>query len=192
MPRVTSRGRRLATWRRLGSAAWLVVAMVATVTACNRHEPATEQPAPARAAPPATTQPPRAPAAKGRDLSIDESMGGHTLARHVGKTDAELAERLRREPQISAASTYTDQASAARAVTGALNASSGELSSWSKRRGQRPNLVLRYTSRDGPLGRSLARRARAAVPCVRAIVVLRWDVRRDRFYVLTSYPEADR
>lgn len=119
-------------------------------------------------------------------------MGGHTLARHVGKTDAELAERLRREPQISAASTYTDQATAARAVAGALDASSGELSSWSKRRGSRPNLVLRFVSRDGPLGRSLGRRARAAVPCVRAIVVLRWDVRRNRFYVLTSYPEADR
>lgn len=33
-----------------------------------------------------------------RHLSVDESMGGHTLARHVGKTDAELADRLRREP----------------------------------------------------------------------------------------------
>ena len=41
-------------------------------------------------------------------------MGGHTLARHVDKTDAELAERLRLEPQLSAASTYTDRAVAER------------------------------------------------------------------------------
>jgi hypothetical protein len=40
-------------------------------------------------------------------------MGGHTLARHVGKTDAELIERLRREPQISSASTYTDRGAVA-------------------------------------------------------------------------------
>jgi hypothetical protein len=40
-----------------------------------------------------------------RDLRADEALGGHTLARHVGKTDAELAARLKREPQISAAST---------------------------------------------------------------------------------------
>ena len=39
-----------------------------------------------------------------RDLSLDESMGGHTLARHVGKSDAELADRLSRERQVSAAS----------------------------------------------------------------------------------------
>lgn len=191
MPRVTSR-RRFDVWRRLGSAVWLLVAMLAIVTACNRHESPAEQPTTAQGAQPISSKAPPAPAARGRDLTIDESMGGHTLARHVGKTDAELAERLRREPQISAASTYTDLPVASRAVAGALEASSRELSSWSKRKGSRPNLVLRYLSRDGPLGRSLARRARTAVPCVRAIVVLRWDVRRDRFYVLTSYPEADR
>ena len=166
--------------------------MVATAIACNRHDPAADQPAAPRAAPLAPSTPPQAPAVQGRDLSIDEALGGHTLARHVGKTDAQLAERLRREPQISAASTFTDQATAARAVAAALEASSAQLSSWSKRQGRRPNLVLHYVSRDGPLGRSLVRRARAAVPCVRAIVVLRWDERRNRFYVLTSYPEADR
>ena len=167
--------------------------MVAIATGCNRHERAAEQPATAQAAEPARSKaPPQPPAAQGRDLSIDEAMGGHTLARHVGKTDAELAERLRREPQISAASTYTDQPTAARTVAGALDASSGEVSAWSKRKGRRPNLVLRYASRDGTVGRSLARRARVAVPCVRATVVLRWDERRNRFFVLTSYPEADR
>ena len=179
-----------AAWPRPGTV-WLLVALVAIATACNRHEPAAEQPTATRAAAPAPSTP-QAPAVQGRDLSLDESMGGHTLARHVGKTDKELAERLRREPQISAASTYTDQATASRAVAAALDSSSGKLSSWSKRQGRRPNLVLHYVSRDGSLGRSLARRARTAVPCVRAIVVLRWDERRNRFYVLTSYPEADR
>jgi hypothetical protein len=166
--------------------------MVAIAIGCNRREHAAEQPTTAQAAPPARPKPPQAPVVQGRDLTIDEAMGGHTLARHVGKTDAELAARLRREPQISAASTYIDQPTAARTVAGALDSSSGEVSAWSKRKGRRPNLVLRYASHDGPVGRSLARRARVAVPCVRAIVVLRWDERRDRFYVLTSYPEADR
>jgi len=128
-----------------------------------------------------------------RNLSIDESMGGHTLARHVGKTDEELAERLRREPRISAASTYTDRATAERAVGAALAAGGGKLSAWEKRTGRRPNLVLNYTSRGGqPLGRSLRRGQKRAAPSGRAIVVLRWDERARRFYVLTSYPEADR
>jgi hypothetical protein len=120
-------------------------------------------------------------------------MGGHTLTRHVGRTDAELAERLRREPQISAASTWTDRDTADRVVGTALASADGKLTSWERRTGRRPNLVLHYTDRSGAtLGRSLSRGEPAAVRCTRALVVLKWDERRDRFYVLTAYPEADR
>src|SRR5262252_7387451 len=55
-----------------------------------------------------------------RDLAADERAGGHTLTRHVGKSDAELAERLSREHDISAASTYTDALTAANVVGAAL------------------------------------------------------------------------
>jgi hypothetical protein len=128
-----------------------------------------------------------------RDLSLDEAMGGHTLARHVGKSDAELADRLGRERQISAASTYIDRATAERSVGAALAGGGGKLASWTRRSGRRPNLVLHYVeSSRRPIGRSLIRGRQRAVPCTRAIVVLRWDERKDRYYVLTSYPEADR
>jgi hypothetical protein len=128
-----------------------------------------------------------------RDLSIDESMGGHTLARHVGKTDAELADRLRREPRISAASTYTDRAIAERSVGRALAAGGEKLAAWERRSGRRPNLVLNYKSPGKqPLGRSLRRGQKRATPATRALVVLRWDERARRSYVLTSYPEAER
>jgi hypothetical protein len=130
----------------------------------------------------------------GRNLAADEAMGGHTLARHVGKTDAELAARLRREPQISAASTYTDRTAAERGVGAALGTAGRQLSDWERRTGRRPNLVLHYRARagTGPLGRSLARGQTRAVPAFSAIVVLRWDERTGRYYVLTSYPEAGR
>ena len=128
-----------------------------------------------------------------RDLSADESMGGHTLARHVGKTDAELAERLRRERDISAASTYTDRAAAERSVGAALASGGRKLADWQSRSGRRPNLVLHYSEPSRrPIGRSLERGHSQAVPCSRAIVVLRWQDRSGRFYVLTSYPETDR
>jgi hypothetical protein len=128
-----------------------------------------------------------------RDLAIDESMGGHTLARHVGKSDAELGERLRHEPQISSASTYTDRATAERVVGVALATSSRKLDAWEHRHGRRPNLALYYEDRSNhSIGRSLSRGQPASTPCDRAIIVLRWDERRDRFFVLTSYPEAHR
>jgi hypothetical protein len=127
------------------------------------------------------------------DLRGDEALGGHTLARHIGRTDAELAARLRREPRISAASTYTDLEAAETAVGAALATARRRVDGWARRQGPRPNLVLNYTAPGGQrVGRSLARGARQAVPATQALVVLRWDDRRGRWYVLTSYPEARR
>jgi hypothetical protein len=180
-------------------AAWLVLcaSFPFAASACRGSEPPADTRAAAQsAAPAATSPPPNARSAEPgvrRDLSADESMGGHTLARHVGRTDAELAERLRREPQISAASTYTDRATAERAVGAALASAGRQLAAWEHRSGRRPNLVLHYTERGGqPLGGSLSRGDSQPVPAFRALVVLRWDERARRAYVLTSYPEAGR
>jgi hypothetical protein len=127
------------------------------------------------------------------DLKHDEALGGHTLARHIGRTDDELAERLRREPNISAASTYSDVTAARRTVALAIEQSRARIDSWTSRRGSRPNLVLNYTQRGGPpIGRSLVRGERASRPCDRALVVLRWLERERQWIVLTSYPETRR
>ena len=157
-------------------------------------EPAREVVAPpATASPAAPASAVVAPAADQRDLAVDEAMGGHTLARHVDKTDAELAERLRQEPQISAASTYSDRATAERSVGAALAGAGNKLSAWERRAGRRPNLVLHYVDRaKQPLGRSLRRGQQASRPANRAVVVLKWNDRSNRFFVLTSYPETDR
>src|SRR5215510_5684202 len=76
------------------------------------------------------------------DLAADERLGGHTLQRHVGRTDAQLAERLRRERNITAASTYTDRETASTVVGAALAESKSKVEAWLARRGSRPNLVL--------------------------------------------------
>jgi Bacterial CdiA-CT RNAse A domain len=180
-------------WRR--AVAWaLASAMLIVASACHQYHPVRE----AVAGTAAIQIPAPAPAdlstnAPARNLADDERMGGHTLARHVGKTDAELADRLRREPHISAASTYTDRNIAERSVAAALAASRGKIEAWQRRSGRRPNLALRHVDRSGQIiGRSLSRGQRTPVSCDRGVVVLRWDEQRNRFYVLTSYPEADR
>ncbi len=127
------------------------------------------------------------------DLQADERMGGHTLERHVGKTDEELAARLRREPNISAASTYTDALTARRIVALAIGRARARIDAWEARNGSRPNLVLNYATPDGAaIGRSLSRGQRASRPAERALVVLRWYERERRWIVLTSYPETRR
>jgi len=125
------------------------------------------------------------------DLARDEARGGHTLARHVGRSDAQLKERLRRE-QISAASTYTDRAVAELVVARTLARQRTRVDQWLARQGPRPNLALDYHGQPREIiGRSLTRRSPQPLPCTDAVVVLRWDGGRG-FIVLTSYPEVSR
>ncbi len=125
-----------------------------------------------------------------RDLSQDESAGGHTLQKHVGQTDEQLRERLRRERHIAAASTWTDRPTAEHGVAAALEQNREKIDRWLNRSGGHPNLVVDYDGNPGrPIGRSLRRGAGSAEPCAHATIVLRWSG-LSSYYVLTSYPEC--
>jgi toxin len=123
-----------------------------------------------------------------RDLRQDEAAGGHILRKHVGQTEAELRERLSREPNITGASTYTDRSTAEHAVGAAIAQSQGEIHNWLSRSGRHPNLVLDYDSVD-PIGRTMNRGEVHSHLCRHAVVVLRYNGANE-YYVLTSYPEC--
>ena len=123
-----------------------------------------------------------------RDLSQDEAVGGHTLRRHVGRSNSELRDRLNHEPDISAASSYTDRETAEHVVGAVLQQAQPRIERWLNRPGGHPNLVLDYGG-SHPIGSTLHRGETLARPCSDAIVVLRWDGGR-RYHVLTSYPEC--
>lgn len=155
-----------------------------------------ESPAPTAEAKPADPAPqvqarePRATSRFDVDLERDERRGGHTIARHVGRTDAQLRARLSRE-SIAAASTYPDLETAERVVERALAANERRVLRWIDQRGSRANLAVRYRARDGlPTGRMLRRGDEASEEVSGAVVVLRW--RDEAWYVLTSYPEEPR
>jgi hypothetical protein len=124
------------------------------------------------------------------DLAAAERLGGHTLARHVGLTDDDLRERLRREPNLAAASTYPDRQTAERVVAATLAQSTRRIATWSAGTGARPNLTLDFRGHPAtPVGRSLRRGDTRVRACPDAVVVLRWHA-SGRFHVLTSYPEC--
>jgi hypothetical protein len=127
-------------------------------------------------------------AAKRYDLARDEARGGHTLARHVARTDDELRERLARERNISAASTWTDRETAETVVAETLAAERSRVESWVQHGFPRPNLALHYNA-GRVVGRSLRRGDAQTVYCTSAVIVLRADG-PENFYVLTAYPEA--
>ena len=124
-----------------------------------------------------------------RDLSRDEAAGGHTLRKHVGRTDAELRDRLEHERDIAAASTWSDRASAEAAVGAAIAEQSARISRWLERT-DHPNLIIDYDGDPAhPFGRTLRRGEDRAVPCSNAVVVLNWDA-PNNYHVLTAYPEC--
>jgi hypothetical protein len=161
--------------------------LLAAMFACQTSQPS--EPAASRGSSRATSEASQTYAAP-RDLSQDESAGGHTLRKHVGRTDDQLRERLRHEHNISAASTWNDRETAERAVGVALQQNRDKIDRWLDRSGGHPNLVIDY---DGdaslPIGRSLARGADEPQPCAHATVVLKWTGPNE-YYVLTSYPEC--
>lgn len=124
-----------------------------------------------------------------RNLAIDEEQGGHTLKKHVGRTDRELRERLRREPDISAASTYTDRHLAEEFIGDCLSENGGRIGQWMERE-RHPNLVLDCVGDPAwPIGRTLRRGESEVEPCSQATVVLKWRPTHE-YYVLTSYPNC--
>ncbi len=63
-------------------------------------------------------------------LQAQEDLGGHTIARHVGKADEWLVNRLRKSSRISAASSYLNTATATTHIQSALTAKAIMLNRW--------------------------------------------------------------
>jgi len=122
------------------------------------------------------------------DLARDEERGGHTLKKHVGRSDPQLLERLERERSISAASTWVNLDTAEITVAEALRHQRQRIESWMHRGYPRANLALHYDA-GRVIGRSLRRGDAVPVDCTDAVIVLRADG-PDSFFVLTTYPEA--
>jgi Bacterial CdiA-CT RNAse A domain len=163
------------------SAILAIVCVFATGCQSTPREPAVS--APSSSSSPSSSAP-------RHDLSQDEDAGGHTLRKHVGRTDDQLRERLDRERNISAASTYTDREAAELAVGAALQQNRDKLQRWLDRQGRRPNLVLDYHGDPAhPIGRTLRSGEDRTQPCSHAVVVLR-SMPQGGYYVLTSYPEC--
>jgi hypothetical protein len=124
------------------------------------------------------------------DLERDEQRGGHTVAKHVARTDDQLRERLDRERNISAASSWTDLPTAEQTVATALRANQNRIAEWQQRGYPRANLALHFNA-GRVVGRSLRHGADQAVDVSQAVVVLRADGPAS-FFVLTTYPEEGR
>ncbi len=117
-----------------------------------------------------------------------ELKGGHLLEKHVGKTDEELLERLRTNPNITGSSTFTKRATAEKVANTVLNNPNNikKIQKWLSNPNSRPTLSLRYKGDGEIIGRSISRNSRVVENVTNAKIVLKRDDNGD--FILTGYP----
>ncbi|XWN32957.1 MAG: RNase A-like domain-containing protein [Devosia sp.] len=112
--------------------------------------------------------------------------GAHLIARHVGKTDAELVARLALDPKIRGSSTFTNRRVAERAVDETLAANQAKIAQFLSGRGK--TLPIEHnTSRV--VGRGILRGGNRVVPYSNVRVILKRDPGLSLGYrIQTGYP----
>ncbi|RKQ26005.1 hypothetical protein D3797_008090 [Bacillus subtilis] len=129
------------------------------------------------------------PLAPGGGLAAHEAKGGHLIERHVGKTDEELIERLRTDPNphITASSTFKDRATAERIANSVLNDPKNikKIENWIDDP-KKPKLMLRYKGDGEIIGRSVSRNSELVENVTNAKIILKKD--NNGNFILTGYP----
>lgn len=130
-------------------------------------------------------------------LSVEETVSGgpergHTLLKHVGRTEKQLRQRLVDEPKIPAASTFLDKASAERAVSNALRVKKAEIEAWTKT--ARPGSSQKGFLYADPAGRTLGSGVVRATGKLTQMSKVRFFLRLEAhngkpYFILTAYPE---
>lgn len=126
------------------------------------------------------------PRIPGGGLDAHEAAGGHTLERHVGKTEAELKQRLEIDRQIAAASSFTNRSIAEAAIGEAISRNERSIASWLRSRDNR--YTIDYNA-NRKVGITLRRRvSKASSTSSLKIVFQRSTKLPPGYFILTAYP----
>ncbi|MFM9265289.1 RNase A-like domain-containing protein [Tychonema sp. BBK16] len=128
-----------------------------------------------------------APGIPGGGLDFHEAAGGHTLEKHVGKTEAQLAQRLADEKRISGASSFTYRSVAESAIAEAMNEKKSAIDSWVKKESNR--YTIKYDTHK-VIGITLRRGTSKATSASRVKIILQRSIKLSPgYFILTAYPE---
>ncbi|WP_177434323.1 RNase A-like domain-containing protein, partial [Pseudomonas sp. Irchel 3H9] len=122
----------------------------------------------------------------GGGLDAHEAAGGHLIQKHVGRTDEQLAERLKQEPHVPTASTFPDRATAESAISKVLAQNHAKISKFL--RGKDNQIVITQEVKEG-VGTSLKRGSLTTVPGKEIYLIIRRDKKMpDGYRIHTGYP----
>jgi hypothetical protein len=122
-------------------------------------------------------------------LASEESAGGHTIARHVARTEEQLQARLVQYTKMPAATTFRTLREAEQVVGEAVRANKTAIKEWAKLAG--PGQTKAFTFDAGRIiGHGIVRGSSQMQSMTNVVVVLSKVVSENRIYfILTSYPK---
>jgi hypothetical protein len=122
------------------------------------------------------------------EAQAESQLGGHTILKHVGKTEAELRARLAAEPIIKASSSFTTLGHAERAVSSGLRANAALIQTWAK--GPSMGKTLRVThDTHSIVGQTIPRLSNRLQQTSRIQIVLKLQTYNNMpYYILTAFP----
>ena len=122
----------------------------------------------------------------GGGLAAHEYAGGHLIDKHVGLAESDLSTRLATDSRISAASTFTNRATAEAAVSTVLDSNTVAIQSFLK---SSDRVLVLNGSLSGPVGINLSRGFTNAVSVSNVRVVLQRDTSMSTGYrIVTGFP----
>ena len=120
---------------------------------------------------------------------------GHTIARHVGKTDAYLIERLQKNKRLKTVSTFSSLTMAEASVNAVLNLKRAEVADWWHGDLARQAFFARVPTHGSYMTRAMleqqGERVQSQPVPQQAVVRVVLARKADGFYVLTAFPQPD-
>jgi len=134
----------------------------------------------------------RPPKVRQFDPAVEETLGGHTIEKHVGKTNKGLRDRLKNEEKIPAASTYESFTEAETYMNKVAKARKPEIEKWLKS-GKDKTKEFTFEFPGEKIGRRLTQAEREKGtephPSNKATIVIKRDPSApDGYIVITSFP----
>ncbi|MEX3811146.1 RNase A-like domain-containing protein [Paraburkholderia sp. BR13439] len=114
-------------------------------------------------------------------------VGGHTIVKHVGKDEAWLRDRLKREPKRDVVSSFTNLEQAERAISETLHAHAARIRQWSQTAS--PNTTITVTKVvSGDIGYGITRDTGKLTRRNEVFVTLKYEAYNGMpYYVFTAY-----
>ncbi|MGN8278645.1 RNase A-like domain-containing protein, partial [Pseudomonas sp. SMN5] len=124
----------------------------------------------------------------GGGLAAHEARGGHLIEKHIGRTDAQLAKRIEKEPNVPAASTFPDRTTAELSAARTLAANQRKIEKFLASKKDKTTVTHVFAH---PVGVSLINGRTDYLPAHKVLLVLKKDKQQPAgYFLITGFPEV--